>query len=231
MAQVYVSSRTGKVFRCGRELKGFQKVFLKAGESRRVTIALDDKAFRFFNPAENRFQVETAHYIIEVGASAEDIRLSATLRILGETVPNPYPSLPSYESGSIIAVPDEEFAALLGHTIPESKWDDAIGVNDAISRFATAKSPVARWLCRYLEKRLAKRKGTDMTELFILNMPIRAMAQMTGGRITPAMTEDIAFLANGHFLRGSFRMIRHYFAGRRAIRQYQQLLDLGPEDK
>jgi len=231
VAQVYVSSRTGKVFRCGRELKGFQKVFLKAGESRRVTIALDDKAFRFFNPAENRFQVETAHYIIEVGASAEDIRLSATLRILGETVPNPYPSLPSYESGSIIAVPDEEFAALLGHTIPESKWDDAIGVNDAISRFATAKSPVARWLCRYLEKRLAKRKGTDMTELFILNMPIRAMAQMTGGRITPAMTEDIAFLANGHFLRGSFRMIRHYFAGRRAIRQYQQLLDLGPEDK
>ena len=231
VAQVYVSSRTGNVFRTGRELKGFKKVFLNPGESLRVSIELDDKAFRFFNPAENRFQTETAHYIIEVGSSATDIRLATTLRILGENVRNPYPSLPSYESGNITAVSDEEFAALLGRPIPESQWSDQLQLNDAISRFATAKSPAARWLCRRLEKRLAKSKKPGTTELFILNMPIRALAQMSGGRVTHAMTEDIVFWANGHFIRGSFRFIRHYFAGRKTAKRYQQLLDYGPEEK
>lgn len=231
VAQVYVSSRTGNIFRTGRELKGFKKVFLRSGESLRVSIELDDKAFRFFNPKTGRFEVETAHYIIEVGASAADIRLSTTLRILGDNGENPFPSLPSYESGNVATVSDQEFAALLDRPIPQSGWDEKIGPNDAISRFGTAKSPVARWLCRYLERRLAKGNKKDLTELFILNMPPRAMAQMTGGRITHAMTEDIAFLANGHLIRGSFRLIRHYFAGRKTAKRYQQLLDYGQEDK
>ncbi len=231
VAQLYVSSRTGNVFRTGRELKGFQKVFLKAGESRRVTIDFDDKTFRFFNVKENRFQVETAHYTIEVGESATDIRLSTTLRILGENTPNPYPSLPSYESGNITAVPDEEFAALLGHEIPDGHWGEEITVNDAIIRFGTAKNPAARQLCRTLEKRLQKHTTPEMTELFILNMPIRAMAQMTGGRITRAMTEDIVFWANGHFWRGSGRLIKGFFQGRKDTNHYQQLLDYGPEEQ
>ena len=87
-------------------------------------------------------------------------------------------------------------------------------------------------VCRTLEKRLAKRTDNpDMTELFILNMPIRAMAQMTGGRITREMTEDIVFWANGHFWRGTGRLIRGYFRGRKAAKRYQQILDYGPEDK
>ena len=231
VAQVYVSAHTGNVFRAGRELKGFQKVFLKAGESRRITIDLDDKAFRFFNPQTGRFQVETAHYLIEVGSSAADIRLSATLRILGESLPNPFPSLPAYESGRITDVSDEEFAALLGRPIPDSRWPAQIRINDPLIRFGTAKNPLARALCRKLQKRLEKHKKPDLTELFILNMPVRAMAQMTGGHITRAMTEDIVFWANGHGIRGSFRLIRGYFRGRKAAKRYQQLLDLGPEDR
>lgn len=231
VAQVYISSRTGNIFRAGRELKGFKKVYLRAGESRRITIDLDDKAFRFFNPQTGRFETETAHYVIEVGASVADIRLSATLRILGDNAANPYPPLPSYESGDITVVSDQEFEALLGRPIPESKWGEKLELNDAISRFTTAKNPFARMLGRHLEKKLAKHSKKDMTELFILNMPIRAMAQMTGGKITRAMTEDIVFWANGHSIRGSFRLIRHYFAGRKAARHYQQLLDYGPEDR
>ena len=230
VAQVYISSRTGNVYRTGRELKAFQKVFLRAGESRRVTIALDDKAFRYYDVRLGRFAVETAHYTVEVGASVEDIRLSTALRILGESLPNPYPCLPSYESGSITAVSDEEFAALLGRPLPESRWSREIGINDAIMRFETAKNPVARWICRQLYKRLEKKKGDpDITELFVLNMPIRAMAQMTGGIVTREMTEDVVYWANGHFWRGLGRLIRGYFRGRKAADRYQQILDYGPE--
>ena len=38
------------------ELKGFQKVFLQAGESQRITIRLDDKAFRYFNTSTGRWE-------------------------------------------------------------------------------------------------------------------------------------------------------------------------------
>ena len=231
VAQVYICARTSNVFRPGRELKAFQKVFLKAGESRRVTVELDDKAFRFFNPKTGRFQTETAHYLLEVGASATDIRLSTTLRILGTDVINPYPSLPEYESGNVTAVSDESFAALLGREIPDSKWGEEIEINDPISRFAVAKNPVARWLCRILEKRLEKNTHKPaVTERFVLNLPIRAMAQMTSGQITRAMTEDIVYWANGHFWRGTWRLLRGYIRGRKEHRRFQQILDYGPED-
>ena len=49
VAQLYVHAVSGKVYRPAKELKGFAKVFLKAGESKTVTIPLDDKAFRYFN--------------------------------------------------------------------------------------------------------------------------------------------------------------------------------------
>ena len=63
----------------------------------------------------------------------------------------------------------------------------------------------------------------------MLNMPIRAMAQMTGGIVTREMTEDVVYWANGHFWRGLGRLIRGYFRGRKAADRYQQLLDYGPE--
>ena len=47
-AQLYVGKKDGKVFRPAKELKGFKKVFVKAGESATVTIPFDDKTFRYF---------------------------------------------------------------------------------------------------------------------------------------------------------------------------------------
>ncbi len=46
--QVYVAKPDAKIFRPAQELKGFAKVQLAAEESKRVTIALDDKAFRYW---------------------------------------------------------------------------------------------------------------------------------------------------------------------------------------
>lgn len=42
----------------GKGLKGFAKVFLKAGESKTVTISLDGRAFRYFNVDTNQFEVK-----------------------------------------------------------------------------------------------------------------------------------------------------------------------------
>ena len=79
-------------------------------------------------------------------------------------------------------------------------------------------------------RRAQKQTGKpDMTYAFVLNMPIRAMAQMTGGRITRAMTEDIVFLVNGHFWRGTGRLIKGYFRGRKIARAFDRELQYGPQ--
>ena len=231
VAQVYISCRTGKALRPKKELKGFQKVFLKAGESRRVTIPLDDKAFRYFNTDTNRYEMETAHYVISVGASVSDIRLSATVRLIGTAATAPATNLPSYLTCRVQNVPEEEFAALLGRPLSENVYSGDIGINDPIYRFRDAKSAPARWLYRFLTKKAQKQTDKpDMTYAFILNMPIRAMAQMTGGRITRAMTEDIVFLVNGHTFRGLGRLIKGYFHGRKTARKFDKELQYGPRE-
>ena len=68
-----------------RELKGFAKISLKPGESKRVTIPLDDKAFRYWNVKTNRWEQEEGVYKISVGRSSEDIVLSDEITLKGTT--------------------------------------------------------------------------------------------------------------------------------------------------
>ena len=106
VAQVYVSCKDGKVFRPNKELKGFAKVFLKAGESKTVTVALDDKAFRYVNVKTDRWEIETANYEICVAANVSDVRLSACIHVEGTEAPQPYGQQPSNESGKNTAISD-----------------------------------------------------------------------------------------------------------------------------
>ena len=227
VAQVYITCRTGKVFRPKKELKGFQKVFLKAGESQRITIPLDDKAFRYFNTVTNCFETETANYDISVGASVSDIRLTATIRVFGTDAPVPEQVLPSYRSGNITQVSDEEFEALLGRPIPDGHWGIELTALDTVSRFTQAKSPVARWIGRAVGRSIekARAKGDPApTALFVYNLPIRGFYQMTGGIITRKMVEDLVFWVNGHFFRGLYRFIRDYFRGRKEAKTFMESL-------
>lgn len=214
VAQVYVSRVNGKVFRPKKELKGFTKVFLKAGESRTVTVELDDKAFRYFNVKSDRWEVESADYEICVAANVSDVKLTQTIHVVGDDAPVPYDSLPSYESGRIMTVSDEEFEALLGHPIPDGKWSGELQKNDAICQLYYAKSAPARWVGKLLKhmKEKADASGKpDLNILFIYNMPFRALAKMAGGLMDMRMVDDIVFLINGHFWCGLGRLIVDFF--------------------
>ena len=74
--QLYVSDKESSVIRPVRELKGFEKVSLKAGESKKVMFKLNRRAFAFYSEAAHDWIVEEGDYIISVGSSSRDIRLS-----------------------------------------------------------------------------------------------------------------------------------------------------------
>ena len=224
VAQVYVSCRNGKVFRPAKELKGFAKVFLKAGETKTVTIPLDDKAFRYWNAQSDRWEMETANYDILVGASVSDLRLSGTLRICGTE--GQTQNLPSYYSGRITAVSDEEFAALLGRPIPDGHWAGEIGRNDAFCQLYYAKSTLARMLHMIFEGRISKAEESgrrNLTLIFAFNMPFRGLSCHIRS-FSSEMVDDFVYLCNGHFFRGTGRLIRDYFKARRRIRQFRKEL-------
>lgn len=227
VVQVYVSCRNGKVFRPKKELKGFAKVFLRAGESRTVTIPLDNKAFRYFNVKTGRFETETADYDISVAASAADIKLTASVHVTGNDAPNPYSALPSYESGRVTDVPDVEFEALLGHPIPDSHWSGDIRANDPLCRLADARSPLARLVHSILARKVARESQTatpDVMMVFIYNMSLRAISKSTNGMCTGKMVEDAVYLVNGHSIRGLYRLIRDFFRGRKRARKFERKL-------
>lgn len=228
VAQVYVSCVDGKIFRPKKELKGFAKVSLKAGESRTISVALDDKAFRYFNVKTNRWEVESANYNICVAASVNDVKLSKIVHIQGTGAPSPYDRLPCYESGMIKKVSDDEFAGLLGHPIPNGAWSGELTANDAICQLYYAKSPVARFAYKLLTilKNKAEANGKpDLNILFIYNMPLRAISKMTGGMVSAKMVDDIVLLVNGHFWRGCGWLIvdflKNIIAGRKYIKQLE----------
>lgn len=71
--QVYVAPSKAKVARPVHELKGFVKVALEPGESKNVTIALDDRAFAYWSERFDDWHVEGGTYTVEVGVSSRDI--------------------------------------------------------------------------------------------------------------------------------------------------------------
>ena len=81
VAQIYVRDVFSMVERPEKELKGFLKVALAAGESKRVSVKLDARAFAYYNTALNEWYVENGDFEILVGASSRDIRLTARVQI------------------------------------------------------------------------------------------------------------------------------------------------------
>ncbi len=216
VAQLYVSKPDGDVFRPAKELKGFAKVFLKAGESKKVTIPLDDKAFRYFNVDTNRFEVEGGQWTVMIGASAADIKLSGTVEVQGTGAASPYDKakFAKYFSGDIKAVSDGEFEALLGRPIPDGHWSGMLDMNDALCQMYYAKGAAGRLaykiLTHFINKSIEKGQP-NLNLLFNYNMPFRAIAKMTGGICTMEMAEGILTIVNGHFFKGLGAVIGGFF--------------------
>lgn len=86
VVELYVGKQNPRVTRPIKELKGFQKVFLGPGESKQVTIELDQRSVAFFNTGEHRWDIEPGIYNALVGASSRDIRLSGQFELTPTTI-------------------------------------------------------------------------------------------------------------------------------------------------
>lgn len=218
IVQMYVSCKSRTIFRPKKELKGYAKVFINAGQTKTVTIPFDDKTFRYFNVKTNKWEVETAGYEVMIGASSADIRLSGSIFVNGTEAPLPYEKdkLPSYYSGKTSNVGVEEFEILLGRKVPEAKWDKSkpLGYNDTIAQCQYAKGIFGRLgfyiivFVHWYLKKTGKRNSANIMMMSIYHMPFRGIARMTGGAVNMPMLDGILMMVNGHFFKGLNHLLK-----------------------
>lgn len=81
IAQIYVAKKNSKVSRPVKELKGFSKQWLESGETKHVSVRLDDRAFSYYDTDKKRWTVEPGEYEILVGSSSRKIMASGKLKL------------------------------------------------------------------------------------------------------------------------------------------------------
>ncbi len=82
IVQLYVSDPVSALKRPVKELKAFSKVWLKAGETKKVTMKLNKEAFQYYDPAKKQWVVEPGEFDILVGSSSRDLRLEHTITVV-----------------------------------------------------------------------------------------------------------------------------------------------------
>lgn len=124
IAQVYVGAGfASRVYRAPKELKAFEKVFLKAGEMKTVSVDLDRRAFEYYSDAYDRWAVEPGMYQVQIGASSADIKLQASVAVSSDDeLSDEYDyrgETPNYYLGTVKNASDDEFDDILGYDLED----------------------------------------------------------------------------------------------------------------
>ena len=216
VAQVYVKDTDTTIFRPEKELKGFTKVFLEAGEEKEVSVTLDKRSFAFYNVNIHDWQVETGAFDVLVGASSRDIKLTATVNVESTAdvaVPDYKKTAPCYYGADIVAVPDEQYKAVLGRDIPASQRDPSVplGINNTLEDSMTGKA--GSKICKLIKKIMSMMPddgNKDMMEAMALQIPIRCMMSMSMGVFSEKMAGGLLDILND---KGTFKGIAKILSG------------------
>ena len=205
IVELYVKDEQSTIFRPEQELKGFKKVFLKAGESKTVEFSLDARSFAYYNVKINDWHVESGDFEIRVGASSRDIRLTAKVYVESARpeveVPDYRLSAPSYYriGEGADKIPDEEFEAI-GAEIPgnEPFKVGELTINNSVGQVAV--SPVGKFLCGVLKfgsKLVAiGAENPDMITQSVVDMPLRSFSGFTGGLVSQMSVDGLVDMCN-----------------------------------
>ena len=207
IVQFYVEPVDGLAFRPKMEMKGFDKVFLKAGEKRRVMINLDARAFSYWHTGLNDWYCAPGAYDVLAAASSRDIRLRTSVFVHNDKPADaPYEglALPAYENALVHEVGDAEFEALLGHPLPPTDYtaprrlDLNANLDDAQqSKFGRVFTKIVRLAIPVAEKFLGETLGDAETMIeSVFDMPIRTIAQWSGGFLDRRMAEALVSIFN-----------------------------------
>ena len=231
IVQMYVALPDRKIERPEKELKGFAKVYLEAGEEKEVCILFDDKTFRVFDEEAGMWVEEAGTYRIFVGSSSQDIHLAGEIFQTGL----------QKDGQHILEVPGSKTQIWktrmqackmsgMGENTGNPVWNGykVLQANDPLSDMRYAKNPVARYIAKMLKNKIEKAEENgqtpDLNTLFQYNMPFRAIAKMTGGMVSAKMVDGLLLAVNGKTGKGLVTVIFGFFENWKANKAYAAIL-------
>lgn len=224
VVQVYVKAPKGNVFKPEKELRGFEKVFLQAGESKTVSIAFEKDDLRYYHQKEKRWILESGEYEIQICSDCQTIKQSFLLSLIGEAVDSPYTKAVQavYSTASVDQMTDEIWEEMSERKIPEEPKKKPITMETPFVEFATS-APLGRLMYSILtgvaksqmkeaekmeegaERDNKLKGGQFLLKIFNTNS-CRSLSMSAGKSMPYNVAQGFVDFANGKF----FKAIKHF---------------------
>lgn len=194
VVQIYRRDLTEVVLRPDRELVGFAKVHLDAGESRSVEVEIDPRGFMFWDVRDDRWRCPTGRFDLLVARSSTDPTVVLELDMEGNVSDSADPPNRPKLAGT-----DHEFAERLRRPIPTPRPTRPFDRDSTFAEIATTRAGRAfRTICWK-----ATIAGTDlsaedlpMVERNFAELPLRAAARLSGGKLNWLLIDGVLRLCN-----------------------------------
>lgn len=218
VVQLYVQAPKSNVFKPARELRPFRKVYLKAGESKKVGLAFEKKDLRYFNVQKGEWSLEGGEYVLQLCSDCNTVRLSHTLQAEGEQA-TLYPEeiCKIYGGAHLERVTPAVFEKLLGRKIPalppikpitlDSRFTDLQAtffgkiLYNSVLKAAKQQMKEAQKMAEGAEKD-NKIKGAQFLKRILESNSLVSMSMSAGAAFPYSYAQGFAAIANGHLLRG-----------------------------
>lgn len=219
VVQLYVKNNQSDIFKAEKELRAFDKVYLKVGETKKATMSFSRTDLSYYNIDKKEWVLENGLYSIEVGESSKTIHLREDLLINGEKqVGSPYiiEDLRTYYSvDHNFDVTTLQFEGLLGYNIPPLPPKTPIGMETRLSNYNETfwgrrlYSSVLGVANRQLKQALKLPDGVEKevkkkNAIFLMNIlqsnSARTLAAASAGRVPFHIAKGFVALANGQVM-------------------------------
>lgn len=205
--QLYVRECESAVYRPDRELKGYQKIHLSKGETKSCRLALDARAFSYFDVEKDDWRLDPGKFDILVGASCCDIRLSQTIHLKGR-LENASPP----KGQKAYSIMDDAALSDLGLTVSPPDLIRPYTVQttlDDIKDHWLGKRLVAK-VHQMIRLHTGEQTPSPVVEkmqyAIIFSMRLSTLRNMSGGAITQKRLDILINVLNGAWLKALKRL-------------------------
>ena len=219
VVQVYAGLNSSGIFRPKRELKAFKKLYIKAGESKNVSLEISISELAFFNIKKNKWQVEGGKYTIEFCKDAFTPIYAANITVEGESAEGIYSAevMQAYSGANLEEVTDKLFEDMSGVKIPalppkkpvtlESRFTDLKQSFMGRILFGAVLGVASRQMKSALKmpegaERDNKIKGAMFLKRILESNSLVSMSMSAGKSMPYNFAQGFMNLSNGHILRG-----------------------------
>lgn len=219
IVQLYVKAPETKVFKPNKELRAFAKVYLKAGENKKVEMVFNNSDLRYFDISRNDWVLESGNYELQICSDYETIKLKKILMVAGGISESPYTERVNavYRKADLPSVTNELFEEMSRQKIPavppkkplrlESRFTDLRATFMGRILFNAVLGVARKQMKRALRlpesaERDNKIKGALFLKRILESNSIISMSMAAGKSMPYNFAQGFVNLANGRLLKG-----------------------------